>query len=94
MEKYKVYDEKNKLYILEEKKLKELKEKSDLLNDEKKAALIKSEENKKILLQLKDIELELQKYISADENEKRNLKEFEALKKAISSYKKENSRTG
>ena len=92
MEKYKVYDEKNKLYILEEKKLKELKEKSDLLNDEKKAALIKSEENKKILLQLKDIELELQKYISADENEKRNLKEFEALKKAISSYKKENSR--
>ena len=94
MEKYKVYDEKNKLYILEEKKLKELKEKSDLLNDEKKAALIKSEENKKILLQLKDIELELQKYISADENEKRNLKEFEALKKAISSYKKENSRLG
>lgn len=92
MEKYKVYDEKNKLYILEEKKLKELKEKSDLLNDEKKAALIKSEENKQILLQLKDIELELQKYISADENEKRNLKEFEALKKAISSYKKENSR--
>ena len=74
MEKYKVYDEKNKLYILEEKKLKELKEKSDLLNDEKKAALIKSEENKKILLQLKDIELELQKYISADENEKRYLK--------------------
>ena len=92
MEKYKVYDEKNKLYILEEKKLKELKEKSDLLNDEKKAALIKSEENKKILLQLKDIELELQKYIAADENEKRNLKEFEALKKAIASYKKENSR--
>lgn len=92
MEKYKVYDEKNKLYILEEKKLKELKEKSDLLNDKKKAALIKSEENKKILLLLKDIELELQKYISADENEKRNLKEFEALKKAISSYKKENSR--
>ena len=43
-------------------------------------------------MQLKDIELELQKYISADENEKRNLKEFEALKKAISSYKKENSR--
>lgn len=92
MEKYKVYDEKNKLYILEEKKLKELIEKSDLLNDEKKAALIKSEENKKILLLLKDIELELQKYISADENEKRNLKEFEALKKAIASYKKENSR--
>lgn len=92
MEKYKVYDEKNKLYILEEKKLKELKEKSDLLNDEKKAALIKSEENKKILLLLKDIELELQKYISADENKKRNLKEFEALKKAIASYKKENSR--
>ena len=38
MEKYKVYDEKNKLYILEEKKLKELKEKSDLLNDEKKSS--------------------------------------------------------
>ena len=92
MEKYKVYDEKNKLYILEEKKLKELKEKSDLLSAEKKATLIKSEENKKMLLLLKDIELELQKYISADENEKRNLKEFEALKKAISSYKEENSR--
>lgn len=43
-------------------------------------------------MQLKDIELELQKYIAADENEKRNLKEFEALKKAIASYKKENSR--
>ena len=92
MEKYKIYDEKNKSYILEEKKLKELKEKSDLLNNEKKAIVIKNEENKKILLILKDIEVELQKYISADENEKRKLKEFETLKKAISSYKKENGR--
>lgn len=92
MEKYKIYDEKNKSYILEEKKLKELKEKSDLLNNEKKAIVIKNEENKKILLILKDIEVELQKYISADENEKRKLKEFETLKKTISSYKKENGR--
>ena len=92
MEKYKIYDEKKKSYIVEETKLEKLKEKAQRLEKDKNTYLKKSEANKRTLEELKNVEIELQRYITAVDNEKRTLLEFEALKKAISLYKKEDTK--
>ena len=87
LEKYRLYDEKKKVYISEQNKSKIIKKKLDDINKEKEIILLKRENNKKILLELKDVEIDLQRYISEEEKNKRDLQEFEELKKAVYLYK-------